>query len=46
MNLAGSISPDGKELVMVNRTNGQYHLAKKELATGAFQVLTDRKSVV
>ncbi len=40
MNLAGSITPDGKELVMVNRTNGQYHLAKKELATGAFQVLT------
>jgi TolB protein len=40
MNLAGSITPDSKELVMVNRTNGQYHLAKKELATGAFQVLT------
>eukprot|EP00494_Astrolonche_serrata_P003775 UN03783 len=31
MNLAGSITPDSKELAMVNRTNGQYHLAKKEL---------------
>jgi TolB protein len=40
MNLAGSITPDGKQLVMVNRTLGKYHIAKKELNSGLFQVLT------
>ena len=40
MNLAGSITPDGKDLIMVNRTLGRYHIAKKELKTGDFQVLT------
>jgi TolB protein len=40
MNLAGSISPDGKDLIMVNRTLGRYHIAKKELSSGDFQVLT------
>jgi TolB protein len=40
MNLGGSITPDGKHLVMVNRTRGKYHIAKKELESGNFQVLT------
>ena len=40
MNLAGSITPDGYHLVMVNRTLGRYHIAKKELKSGDFSVLT------
>lgn len=40
MNLGGSITPDGEHLVMVNRTHGKYHIAKKELSSGNFQVLT------
>ena len=40
MNLAGSITPDGNHLVMVNRTLGRYHIAKKELKSGDFSVLT------
>jgi TolB protein len=40
MNLGGSLTPDGRQLVMVNRTRNQYHLAKQDLETGVFQVLT------
>jgi TolB protein len=40
MNLGGSITPDGKQLVMVNRTRGQYHIAKQEFESGTFSVLT------
>lgn len=40
MNLGGSITPDGEQLVMVNRTRGRYHIAKQELGSGNFQVLT------
>ncbi len=40
MNLAGSITPDGKDLIMVNRTKGRYHIGKIELESGDFQVLT------
>ena len=40
MNLGGSITPDGKHLVMVNRSQGKYHIAKKELESGHFQILT------
>ncbi|WP_434020161.1 Tol-Pal system beta propeller repeat protein TolB [Thalassotalea atypica] len=40
MNLGGSITPDGRQLVMVNRTRGRYHLAKQELGSNVFQVLT------
>ena len=40
MNLGGSLTPDGHQLVMVNRTRGLYHLAKQELDSGIFQVLT------
>jgi TolB protein len=40
MNLAASITPDGNNLVMVNRTLGRYHIAKKDLKSGDFSVLT------
>lgn len=40
MNLGGSITPDGKQLVMVNRTRGQYHIAKQTVKGGEFSVLT------
>lgn len=40
MNLGGSLTPDGRQLVMVNRTRGKYHLAKQELDSNVFQVLT------
>jgi TolB protein len=40
MNLGGSITPNGEQLVLVNRTNGKYHIAKQELSSGNFQVLT------
>ncbi|WP_420794593.1 Tol-Pal system beta propeller repeat protein TolB [Thalassomonas viridans] len=40
MNLGGSLTPDGQQLVMVNRTRGLYHLAKQELDSGIFQILT------
>jgi len=34
------MTPDGEQLIMVNRTRGQYRLAKQELDSGVFQVLT------
>jgi len=40
MNLGGSLTPDGRQLIMVNRTRGKYHLAKQELNSNVFQVLT------
>ena len=40
MNLGGTITPDGSELVLVNRTNGNYHIARQNLSDGAMQVLT------
>lgn len=40
MNLAGSVTPDGESLIMVNRTLGRYHIARKELKSGDFTVLT------
>ena len=40
MNLGGSLTPDGRQLIMVNRTRGQYHLAKQEFDSTSFQVLT------
>jgi len=43
MNLGGSVTPDGKQLIMVNRTRGKYRLAKQELSTGLFQVLTQTR---
>ncbi len=43
MNLGGSVTPDGKQLIMVNRTHGKYRLAKQEVASGLFQVLTETR---
>ncbi|MDX3774933.1 Tol-Pal system beta propeller repeat protein TolB [Chromatiaceae bacterium AAb-1] len=40
MNLAGSYAPDGSTIVMVNRTRGQYHIAKMDRQTRFMQVLT------
>jgi TolB protein len=40
MNLGGSITPDGKQLVIVNRTRGKYHIAQQDLKSGVMQVLT------
>jgi TolB protein len=40
MNLGGSITPDGEELVMVNRTSGNYHIAKQKMNGSQFRVLT------
>jgi len=40
MNLGASISPDGRRMLLVNRTNGQYRIATQDLDSGALQVLT------
>ena len=40
MNLGGSLTPDGRQLIFVNRTNGRYRIAKKDLVDDYFQVLT------
>ncbi len=40
MNLAGSYTPDSSSVVMVNRTRGQYHIAKMDRQTRFLQVLT------
>jgi TolB protein len=39
-NLGGQITPDGRFLVMVNRSNSGFNLAKQDLETGSVQVLT------
>jgi TolB protein len=39
-NLGGQITPDGKYIVMVNRSDTGFNLAKQDLETGAVQVLT------
>ncbi len=43
MNLGGSITPDGEHLVMVNRTQGMYHIAKQKVRGGEFHVLTQTR---
>ncbi|WP_333606830.1 Tol-Pal system beta propeller repeat protein TolB [Arsukibacterium sp.] len=40
MNLAGTFTPDGQSLVMVNRTRGQYHIARMDRQSRFLQVLT------
>jgi TolB protein len=40
MNLAGAYTPDGSAIVMVNRTQGQYHIAKMDRQSRFLQVLT------
>lgn len=39
-NLGGTITPDGKEMVFVNLTRDQYHIARQELGSNNMQVLT------
>lgn len=39
-NLGGQITPDGRYLVMVNRSNSGFNLAKQDLETGSVQILT------
>ena len=39
-NLGGTITPDGKQMVVVNQTNGNYHIAKQPLDGSSPQVLT------
>ena len=40
MNLAASYTPDGSGIVMVNRTNGQYNIARMDVESRYLQVLT------
>nr|WP_241664551.1 Tol-Pal system beta propeller repeat protein TolB [Ningiella ruwaisensis] len=40
MNLGASISPDNQNLVVVNRTQGDYHIARQNLQNGNMLVLT------
>jgi TolB protein len=39
-NLGATFTPDGDEIVLVNRTRGDYHIARQEVKSGAIQVLT------
>ena len=39
-NLGATITPDGNHMVLVNRTRGDYHIAKQAIDDGAVQVLT------
>lgn len=40
-NASATYTPDGKSIILVNRTNGVYHIAKQDIETGTMQVLTD-----
>ncbi|MFM2483454.1 Tol-Pal system beta propeller repeat protein TolB [Celerinatantimonas sp. YJH-8] len=40
MNLGAEVAPDDQSIVMVNRTNGEYRIARQDLKTGYLQVLT------
>ncbi|MDH5433166.1 MAG: Tol-Pal system beta propeller repeat protein TolB [Gammaproteobacteria bacterium] len=39
-NASGSITPDGKTMVMISRVNGVYHVAVQDLETNNVQILT------
>lgn len=39
-NLGATLTPDGKQMVVVNQTNGNYHIAKQALDEDSLQVLT------
>ena len=39
-NLGGQVTPDGRFLIMVNRSQEGFNIAKQDLETGAVQVLT------
>lgn len=38
--MGGTYSPDGKQVIMVNRTQGNYHIARQDYPNGTMQVLT------
>jgi|UPI00030F7569 TolB protein len=40
MNLGAAITPDNKHLIVVNRTQGDYHIARQDRETGDMLVLT------
>jgi len=40
-NAGASFTSDGKNIIMVHRNNGIYHIARQELASGIVHVLTD-----
>ncbi|WP_246128594.1 Tol-Pal system beta propeller repeat protein TolB [Pleionea sediminis] len=40
-NASANYTPDGKSIILVNRTNGVYHIAKQDVESGIMQVLTD-----
>ncbi|WMS88868.1 Tol-Pal system beta propeller repeat protein TolB [Pleionea litopenaei] len=40
-NASAAYTPDGKSIILVNRTNGVYHIAKQDIETGTMQILTD-----
>lgn len=40
-NASASYTPDGKSIILVNRTDGVYHIAKQDVETGTLQILTD-----
>ncbi len=40
MNLGASITPDNEHLIVVNRTQGDYHIARQHKASGDMLVLT------
>jgi TolB protein len=40
-NARGRVSPDGKNLVMVNRRTGSYQIAAQDLKTGNLRILTE-----
>lgn len=40
MNLGAEVAPNDGSIIMVNRSNGEYRIARQELKTGYLQVLT------
>jgi TolB protein len=40
-NASATYTPDGKSIILVNRTNGVYHIAIQDIETGILQILTD-----
>ena len=39
-NLGGTVAPSGDSMILVNRTRGNYHIARQEFPRGTMQVLT------
>lgn len=42
-NLGGEVTPDGRSLIFVNRTNGKFNIARMDLQTRFMQVLTSTR---